>query len=326
VEPFKRAGQIDVIRGLAIIGVACLHSRFEHRFNSQALSIWVLLSLLFDWAVLAFFFLSGLLLNEQQPVIDFLKKRCRSLLVPFLFYNLCYNLAFGFWQAWSGRHIPGCEWRMSLLWSGWFHSPAFQLYFLPYLFVIAAVLFCLCKWLSFRWHGWLLLIAIALMTGFYQRVGWPDRSFGPEWVRLPLYFVAFLLGIVGRRFAHEKPAPSFVLALLLCVLLAVVSRRLCLQSLLVPPLLYLAVNAIGFIRESKLLQEIGRSSAAIYLWHTPILLPAFTTVLARCKIPSIVNLGASVILTIALCIVLRRSLRAFWKRAFRIELPRSIVP
>jgi len=326
MEPNQRAGQIDVVRSLAIIGVICLHSRFEHRFDPATLSVCAFLSVFFDWAVLAFFYLSGLLLDEKKPVIEFLKKRCWSLLVPFWFYNLFYNLAFGGWLRLSGSHINGFQWSPTLLLTGWLHSPAFQLYFLPYLFVIALGVFCLCKFINHRWQPWLFGASVVLMAAFYHHTGWPNRSHGPEWVNLPLYLVAFLLGVVCRPFFAGKPSRKFVMLSLSVGFLSLLLPQLVLQSLLVPPLLCMAVKTAPFLGESQLLQKIGRSSGVIYLWHTPIMLPAFTTMMALGRVPAIVNLGASLIASIALCVLLRHSMKKFWKRIFKTELPRSLVP
>jgi len=295
-----------VVRGIAIVGVVFLHSSFAGRFDAPTLALCAVLGRVFDWAVLAFFFLSGLLLDERQSFARFLKKRFKSLLVPFLLYNVFYNLVFGLLQFATGKHFGGFQWSKSLLLLGWFHSPAFQLYFLPYLFGIAVTLFLVCKVTPIRGRWLLLLIGFAGMVAFYQNFGWPDRSHGPAWTKLPLYLTACLLGVVGRPIQKDKPRPALILPLLICVALALTSRHLCLRSLLVPPLLYIVASIVDLWWESKLLQKIGRSAAAIYLWHTPILLPAFTAIFALCNVPPLANLGLSVVLTITVCVLLRQ--------------------
>lgn len=326
MEPDKRDGQIDVLRGFAIIGVIFIHSSFEHRFDQPTLLFCSFLSSFFDWAVLAFFFLSGLLLDEKQPVWGFLKKRFMSLLVPFWFYNLFYNLAFGVGRAITGRQFGGHPWNPTLWWLAGFHSPAFQLYFLPYLFFSAVGLFCLCRMIDVRRHGWVFIAGFALMVAFYQHVGWPDRSHGPEWTKLPLYAMAYLLGIAGRPVQWEKPRLPLVVSLLLLAVGTWFFRQPCLQSLAVLPILYLAVNAVHSLSKSKLFQKIGRCSGVIYYWHTPIMLPVFTIILALCHVPPLANLLASVIMTVAVCIFFRQALEAAFKRFLKTKLPASIVP
>jgi len=326
VESARRSGLIDVVRGIAIVGVVLIHSGFQSRFDPPTLSVCAFLSVLFDWAVLAFFFLSGLLLDERQTFAVFLKKRTCSLLVPFVFYSLFYNLAFGIIQALTDKHFFGYQWKVSLLWLGWFQSPAFQLYFLPYLFIIAVSLFCLCRLISPRWHGWMLIAGLAGMVALYQTIGWPEQSHGSEWTKLPLYFTAFLFGVVGRTIPRDRPKLPVIL---LCVIgfgLALVSHHMCLWSLFVPPLLFLAVSKVRSLTNSKLLQAIGRSSGAIYLWHTPILLPTLTTLLALSQVPAMVNFVLSVILTITFCILLRHAADGLFKRFLKIKMPASIIP
>lgn len=301
MKPVNRVGHIDVVRGIAIIGVVFLHSSFESRFDEPTLVICAYLERLFDWVVLAFFFLSGLLQDDRQELGLFLKRRFKSLMIPFFACNLFYNLAFVILEVLTGRQFGGHEWGPALLLLGWFHSPAFQLYFLPYLFGIAVVVFLMSKVISHRGRLLLLLISLATTVTFYQNVGWPVSSHGAQTIKLPLYFAAFLMGVVGRPFMLGAPSFMLVLPLVIWVALALILQQQCMLSLLIPPLLYLGTNMVHELWNAKLLQRIGRSSAAIYLWHTPILLPAFTTVFAILHVPAPINLGLSVVLTISVC-------------------------
>lgn len=312
------------MRGIAIVGVIFLHSNFQSRFDSQTLALCEILAIWFDWAVLAFFFLSGLLLDEKQGSVWFLKKRFHSLVIPFLFYNLFYNIAFGVMEALTGKDFVDYQQGFSAIWLSFLSSPAFQLYFLPYLFIILVGAFYLCKLIEERWHGWLLIIGFAVMVAFYQRLGWPEDSHGPEWIKLPLYSVALLSGVVGRTVLYKKNISVVIAFLLICIFLT--THQLCLRSLLIPPLLYLAVSFIHFLRESKLLQEIGRSSGAIYLWHTPIMLPAFTTILAFCQVPAMMNLAMSLILTVSVCILFRRGITQLSIKFLEIKVHRGLIP
>jgi hypothetical protein len=228
-------------------------------------------------------------------------------------------------QVVTGKHYGSFHWDSSLWMFGWFHSPAFQLYFLPYLFGIAVLLFFLCRLLPMCGRWLMLLGGITAMVVFYQYMGWPGWSYGSEWTKLPLYFTACLLGVLARPFLHAMRQPPLVLPLLICVILVLVSPRLCLQSLWVPPLACIVVSMVHPWWKSKLLQQIGRSSGAIYLWHTPILLPAFTTLFALAHVPALPNLGLSVVLTIGVCMVLRQTLTASAKGFFNGKSPGGLI-
>jgi surface polysaccharide O-acyltransferase-like enzyme len=302
-----------VVRGIAIIGVVFLHSSFEHRFDPPTLAVCGVLARVFDWAVLAFFFLSGLLLDERQAFAGLVMKRIRSLLLPFLAYNIFYNLALGILQLVTCKHFGGFQWDSSLWAFGWFRSPAFQLYFLPYLFGITVAVFLLCRVIPARGRWLMVLGGISAMLWFYQSMGWPGWSYGPEWTKLPLYFIAFLLGVVGRPSLEKTSWQALVPPLMICVILALVSPHLCLRSLWVPPIVCIVVSMVHPWWKSKMLLQIGRSSAAIYLWHTPILLPALTAMFALANVPALLNLGLSVVLTVSVCVVLRQVLTASTK-------------
>ncbi len=322
----RRSAQFDFVRGIAIVGVVILHSGFESRFDSKTLSIWQILSALFDWSVLAFFFTSGFFLKKAPSYAFFLKKRFFTLLVPFLAYNFLYNLAFAAGKAFGLTQCHQFKVVPSLLLSGGFKSPAFQLYFLPYLYGVAAVIYLLCSFIvpSRRWI--LLVVGSIGLVAVYQWIGWPRYSYGPELTKLPLYLVAFLLGVVCQPILQRPPKFLFVLTCLVCVICFALLQQTILQSLMVPPLLCSAVGVIRFFRDSKLLSAIGHASGTVYLWHTPIVLPAFTAILALLHVPALINFVASIVLTIALCLLLRKVCKQAIARSSLTRFIGPLVP
>lgn len=321
----KRIAELDILRGMAIFGVLILHSSFENRFTRETLEVQAILANLFDWSVLAFFYSSGFLHDSSVPFVVTVKKRFVSLLVPFFLYNALYNLCFAGVEAMGWVPNGVFEINSRLLATGLFHSPAFQLYFLPYLFVISTGICGLDK-LSRRHHGWTYAVLLFLIALFYLDRGYPIFSYGPALDNLPLYLAAFLVGILSRPFLERPFAkPWIIVAILGVVLITSACWQLSAMSLLVPPLMVGLIGAIRKIRESRLLLGMGKMSGSIYLWHTPVILPAFTRLLAYCGIPSLFNLFGSIILTLATCILFRRGLDTFFEQVLKRHTPRYII-
>jgi len=316
---------MDLVRGVAIFGVLVLHSRFSGRFTPETLAIQTLLARLFDWSVLAFFFSSGFLHDRSAPVSVTLKKRFISLLVPFFFYNALYNLFFLVGEA-SGL-VPGrpLELNSKLLATCFFQSPGFQLYFLPYLFVISTGV-CAVDKLIFLHGKTAYRLLLGLVLGFYVYTGYPEFSYGPDYSRVPLYLAVFLVGVISRPFFAQRFLSVWMTIALLGVVLALLMvSRLPIVSFAVPPLLVGLARTIPRLKHSNPLVSMGAISGSIYLWHTPLLLPAFASLLAHLGIPSPLVLFGCLSLTLVTCVLLRIALDRFFEHLFKRPTPRFIT-
>jgi len=314
-----------MVRGVAIFGVLILHSGFTGRFSTQTLALQALLARLFDWAVLAFFFSSGFLYTRSPAFIMTVKRRFISLLVPFFFYNAFYNLCFAGAEAVNWVHLESSESIAMRLASGLFWSPAFQLYFLPYLFIVSVGV-CVLDRLIWSRHEWVYGVLLVFALAFYVWHGYPKVSHGPELDKLPLYLAAFLLGVMGRPILERRSANpimvSATLGVLLCIL---VCSRIPFVSLAVPPCLAVMAGAIPKMATSKLVLSMGVMSGSIYVWHTPLVLPAFTRLLAHFGVPSLLVLLGSLALTVTTCMFLRSGVDWIFERQLKKRTPRFIT-
>lgn len=321
----KRIAELDIVRGMAIFGVLVLHSSFEGRFTRDTLAVQAIMARFFDWAVLAFFFSSGCLHDRLVPFTITLKKRWVSLLVPFFLYNALYNSCFVAIDSLGLVHKGDFKVNADLLAAGLFRSPAFQLYFLPYLFIVSIGV-CALEKLIPRRYGWVYLVLSALVLAFYLDRGYPEASYGPELDKLPLYLAAFLIGVVGGPFFKKPVAwPWVMVAALVVALGVIVFLQFREVSLLVPPLVVGVAGAARWIRESKPLLSLGAMSGSIYVWHTPVMLPAITTLFAYVGVPSLFNLFGSIGLALVTCILLRRGLDALFVQVTKKQTPRYIT-
>jgi peptidoglycan/LPS O-acetylase OafA/YrhL len=320
-----RIPELDLLRGVAIFGVLVLHSSFEGRFAKETMAVQAIMARFFDWAVLAFFFSSGFLHDRSAPFAITLKKRIVSLLVPFFLYNMFYNLCFFGIESMGWPHAVVLEIDSKSLGAILFRSPAFQLYFLPYLFMISvgvSGLEKLCR--RFYKLGYFSIFVLILI--FYLNQGYPEMSHGSDYNNLPMYLAMFLIGLASRPFFEKSFDKLWMILAALCVVLSIlVIFKFCVVSLLMPPLLLALAGGFPVIRRLKPLFCMGEMSGSIYLWHTPLILPAISRLLTYCGIPSLLNLLGSLILTLIICMLLRLGLDALFVMMIKKNAPKYIT-
>ena len=75
-SPSKRIDYIDLVKGIAIIGVVWSHTVHPQWYNVTYINA-------------LFFFLSGFFFKEE-PFPKFLNKKFRTIIIPFLFFSFTY--------------------------------------------------------------------------------------------------------------------------------------------------------------------------------------------------------------------------------------------
>jgi peptidoglycan/LPS O-acetylase OafA/YrhL len=321
----NRIPELDALRGIAILGVLVLHSRFTGRFSEGTLSVQTVLARLFDWAVLAFFFASGYLHRRPTPFWEVVKKRFASLLAPFFIYNLLYNISFAA-AGILGRPPLGETNGHSVNFVGWLlWSPAFQLYFLPYLFVITVGI-CGLEKLAGRHPESIYYLTLLLATGYYIWHGYPAASHGAEFEKFPLYVAMFLIGTLGRSsFEQSHPHPVLVIVVLSILISILEFSPFPFVSFAVPPTMLALARAMPRMSNAKVLLTMGTMSGSIYVWHTPLLLPVCTRFMAILGVPSMFILFGSLGLTLGICVLLRFGLDWFFEQILHRSTPRMIT-
>ena len=321
----KRIIELDVLRGLAILGVLVLHSHFASRFSKETLAVQDTMETLFDWALLAFFFISGFLNDSSVPFLLAAKKKSASLLVPFFVYNMVYSLIFLAARPFGWINTDNVFSQALIIVEAPFRSPGFQLYFLPYLFLISMFVCSLDK-LNNRHRGWAYICTLLFVLAFYVSRGYPAASYGPALSNLPLYLTSYLAGVFTKPLWDKEWVRSrFIFVALGLLLGGLVVFRCRAVSLLAPPLIAATVRVVSSFHKPKLLGSMGEASGSIYLWHTPVMLPAITKLLAFCGIPSMLNYFGSIFLTIAICILLRKCVESFFATVMKAPTPRYIT-
>jgi len=256
---------IDALKGFAIIGVLVSHARFD-RFSEGTQLLAEHGAQWLQWCVPAFFFAAGLLARHPEDasgLVKFLRSRGIRLLIPFVVFTLLYQatlLGAGKWNGWS-----------------WFRGGGPQLYFLTYLFAVSAATAAFMVASRGRLDWIVGLVATAIAVG--AAISTPtSRTSGSDPALIALYAANYLVGVCT---AVRRPG---VAALLLAAGMAAASCWTGNYNLLaagVPPIIY-AILVSGFNATIlRPVQWLGRWSAAIFVWHAPLLMPAASIVAVR---------------------------------------------
>lgn len=314
-----RVQAIDSVKGISIVGVLFIHMAFTSRFDPTTLADIRMLQRLFAWCVLAFFFASGYLHGNSAHApgrwIDFVRSRARRLLVPCFMFSWCYKLALltakSAGMASTAPPAPALT-PLSLLVA--VVTPAApQFYFLVDLFVIAVGVHTMMRFHSFRGEmGPWIFAALLLQSYWLLPLGHPH---GEQPGLLPLYAASYLIGFQSsphriRQHAGHSIARNCTLATLAASGLSVAFARPQLLHLTVPVILLQLALRLP-LRVHSPLAFLGRRSGAIYAWHTPVVMPAISLLLAHFSINGLPLILAMTVLTLAVSLAMDSLIRPF---------------
>ncbi|MGR5177889.1 acyltransferase family protein [Vibrio mediterranei] len=275
----NRNNGIDFLRGIAILGVVIIHSYFPGKMSESTLSIIGDLQNVFSWVVLAFFYSSGYFSSWKINRIQ-LKKLSRKLLITCLFFSFLY-LAIKLFIFGLGGFSSVTV--MEILKNSLPMAP--QFYFLVYLFVVMV--------LSSAFNVW---IVVVLSCVTISTINTPDYYFGPEMELIPYYFLSYSFGYISR-------GKGVWYIFLITFFMVVINQELTHLFLLVPFfVMYIGDNVSG--RLAGYINYLGERSLAIYVLHTPILLPAIMRGMSALSNYSLINVIVSIGLTVIISIVI----------------------
>lgn len=277
----KRDFAIEALRWIAIVAVVLHHGISRQRQSPETVDQILLFKNWIEWCVPAFFYISGQLFRPPTAgsFAGHILGRARRLLVP---YALVSSLSFALmWAlhnsgAWTHSQPQELQFEMFLHQMAWLAGFGPQLYFLPYLFVIGILAGLLCLLVPGRWLS-LSAFAVFLACGF----GWmmPTTVLGPSLQRVPVFLLAFCLGISDRSWGTRSHL-HLAVALLSSIGVAVAIRSAWPISVAAPLVLYRILSHIPLEPAIRRLERLG-NPGAIFLWHAPILLPAASMTLGR---------------------------------------------
>lgn len=304
-----RRTEIDQLKGLAILGVIISHLNFRNGLSNNSIELLNALQLTFGWCVLAFFFSSGMVqtnkVDTYKKFYEFIAKRFRRLIIPCFVFSLSYNiveiaLSLAGIMTW-GNAMP----KTGLDFFYFFFQPVGpQLYFLPFLFFIAILGALVQAFLSLPV---LKVLTFTLLPFIYSFIETPLDSHGDDSSIIPVYIFMYLLGML---FVEQEKEPegfkAFSLLLFLTVsLTCLITSSFVFCQILVPYILiYILIYILKQYKKPFSVMKalkLDKNSGAIYVWHTPIILPFVSILIPKLFGGSVFSVFVILLLIIILC-------------------------
>ena len=208
----RRIDSIDLFKGIAIIVIA-----WKHTIHPQCLDLVNVSSL--------FFIISGIFIKDE-PFLPFLRKKIRTILVPFLFFYLLSYLARIVFYIGHHRTLCGFDW--GILWDlftisdkAHYLSVNIPLWFLVCLFVMEIIFWGLNRILKeTKARTYVLLAIIAVLYLFFEPIeNWRTPLMLNTAIEcLPYFIMGNLFGLAISHYLIEATRPRFFIAVISIVL------------------------------------------------------------------------------------------------------------
>lgn len=301
----KRIDSIDLFKGIAIIGIV-----WKHTFHPQWCDL-VHISALF-------FILSGIFCKEE-PFLPFLKKKVRTILVPFLFFYLLSFLARILFYAGHHHSLHGFDWSMVLQLCSIDNTPLYlsvniPLWFLICLFVMQIIFWGLNRLMPHRYRTAGFLLVMAALYAVYPAIEEWHTPFmlNIALESLPYFIVGNLFGLaIARYLARNRNRYLFaVLGLALFVALQYLPVDWTILPLAKSCALFVALLALLTYAEgnrstvTNFVRLCGESSLLIMGLHVIILAPLQPIACALTGEPNLLAGAVALVLTLLIIYLL----------------------
>ena len=285
---YSRESRYDLIRGIAIIFIVCIHSmgmlsgampvgwsplRVEYAFLRSIICPGVHLFILLSGA---------LLLGKEEPIWVFYRKRLRRIMIPFLIWSLVVYILIGL-------TTEGFPWGIGdffrKLATNGIHGTYWFIYMILGLYLITPLLRCICR--TKAGCTTLLLLCVAV---YGANLAFPSLPHVP-YISCLLDYVAGFWCV--RYIRRSTPLISMAAGILSLSFLAEFFQRLLTENdfpyemLIAAGLFCLIVHAVQTPRLSSAVLLLGNCSLGIYLSHC-IFISGFSWGVSRLGLPAAV--------------------------------------
>lgn len=263
----KRLNYIDIAKGIGIICVVLGHVTHDPLLRQY----------FYNFHMPLFFFISGVLLNTKLDITAHLKRRLKSIVVPYVIFFLVTYLYWVFVESrFRGSDLDPVSQFLSLPFGCGmeFNGP---LWFLPCLFVVDFLSFVFVK----RTNRKIYIISFILLAFFMGLVLQECVVYDLPWGLKSAMFgiVFYCLGYMSKELInnhiHQEKVPAFVI-IALCLAIQLFTLNNTYGSMQNGSIGFVGIALIGilfileislFIRQSKYLEYIGSGSLIILALH-----------------------------------------------------------
>ena len=288
----KRIDWVDVAKGIAMILVIVVHAE-EHFMPGTLVSTKIPI---YTFHMPLFFFVSGYLFSMKNSFGEFLKNKCRRILIPYVFLGVILALFNAFW---AGRNPFGEPWFQpgvffGNLWGLLFQNRMWTLWFIACLFWLNMIFYAIVRFVKKEKIRTAIVIVMTVAGIIYYKMGGSSIYWNIDvcFTAIPFFYTGYLCrktDFVNQHILSVKYKwGMFAGFVLLDVAATVVNYNLTGQFLEyfsrqygIAILTYIGAFAGIFAtiiladacHGFKPLKYIGENSMMFYAWHQTMLLP-----------------------------------------------------
>lgn len=306
----QKDAALEAMRWICILAVVLHHGISVQRHSPDTIAGIRTLQEWLQWCVPGFFLVSGFLQPLGRPLGSQFLARARRLLLPYVVVSILGFLAV------AGLHFSGLQsypesqtltlpiLARQIFWLAGFGP---QMYFLPYLLLVWVLVVPVLRFVPARWVVFLFAGLVALQGAVWM---FPLGVLGPGLDKLVGYATAFALGVSMRAWGHEREGLFALATVGTGTMAALATGQLWMVSLVVPAAMKWALSKVPLEGIVAALGKLG-SPGGIYLWHTPLVLPACSKVLGSLGILDWPNYVVSCLMACAVSLAIGRILSHF---------------
>jgi len=284
----SRISWIDMAKGYGTLFIILGH------LGNGGIFTWV-----YTFHVPLFFFLSGYVFSDKQGFVGFLKKKCKSLVIPYFCLGMCMVIFHVLRYFRSGNYSH--EWCMELITSFLLQRRLWTLWYTAALFCLNIVFYLMLKTLKKDWIMGIVSLILPVIGLFYYKVGGDALIWNADVCLMAIPF--FYVGYIYKKYSDKldivrsKKGLVVVSFVLFCVLNLVCGYLSIDESGMglamfysqygEPIFSYIAAFAgiicVVIVSKSTFIRPIryiGENSMLYYAWHQTIMMPVMQKILS----------------------------------------------
>ncbi len=294
--PKKYQAELDIYSGIAILFVVLLHSNAYYLANVLKLNSYIQAGFLLNSidkvvhvAVPMFIFIAGykyMMNNQNEAYSEYLRKKLLSVFKPFFlvsFFYLSYHWVDIFFKRLANTGVHDVQYVVEGFTSGFVrmfigYNFAYQFWYIPMYLLVCLTYPFFRRYLKNTGLRLMFFIGLAMIWEVIVLMGIPFLANKPYPVAFTYYFFIYELGCIFYSLKPSVKRPYIVILLYMAMLVIVCTYTKAAYNRLIYDLVFVPTAVVAYyyialwLKESRVLLDLGRYSFYIYLFHEPLVL------------------------------------------------------
>jgi len=301
----KYQAELDVYSGIAILFVVLLHSNAYYLVNVLKLNSYIkggfllnIIDKIVHISVPMFIFIAGckyMMNNQNETYREYFKKKMLNVFKPFFivsFFYLSYHWIDVFFKRLMNTGVYDVQYVAEGFAAGFIrmfigYNFAYQFWYIPMYLLVCLTYPFFRKYLKNTSLRLVFFIGLAIVWEVIVLMRIPFLSNNPYPLAFIYYFFIYEIGCLFYSFKLSQKCPNNIILLYIVMLIIVctftkpVYNRLIYDLVFVPAAVAAYYYIALWIKENRVLMDLGRHSFYIYIFHEPLVLSNLSRQLLR---------------------------------------------